>query len=1046
MGYTISGFINLHNHSEYSLLDGAGNLKQRAEQAKKLGQKAVSISDHGNLIGAPEHIEECNKLGLKPIVAVEAYFVPDRHIKDKHNRQNWHLLLIAKNEQGWKNLIKLTTEAHLTGFYHHPRVDWELLEKYHEGLYCSSACVGGYLPQLIQQGNERKVIDCIEKHLSIFKDDYRLEIMPHDFPAQRLVNIKLANLAFKFGIPLLATGDSHYPYEDWKDTQDVLLMLSTGQTVENRKKKRELGEDVYEINAPLHMFSEKEMYESFAKHHPDLPKDVVIRAIEESGLMAEKIESFKISKESKFPKFKNKEDSILTIKKWCREGMDRIGKNGDPEYEDRLTNELKTIQDLGVTDYFYLVGLVVRWARDEAKIRVSSGRGSAAASLVCYLSRITMIDPIAHEFLFERFLNPNRKGLPDIDIDFEHTRREEIKAKFIELLGDDCVANISAFQRFGPKAALKDVARVLDVPFYEANRASKEIPEAKDVGGAGNVPPLKKLRKTIPEVDQFFNKYPEVWKHAVRVEGHVKGLSQHAAGLVITDKPITEYMPLIKGKNEILTAWSDSARSPIISDYGFPKMDVLGLDSLTKQGNTLRLIKERTGEDIDLDELEVAKNPEAVDQEVLKFFREGKTLGIFQFGGSKQIASFLRHMRPDRFEDLVAANALFRPGALEGGDAYKYGDLKRGKIPVSYWHPSVEPYLKKTYGIMCFQEQLMQIAQELGGFSPGESDDMRKATSKLYRMGRKEAQEFMSQYYDKWSKGCEVKGLKKHESDAIWERMIAFGSYSFNRPHAGSYALIAYQDAFLKLRLMEFYATLLTFEKNIEDIIREAKDLGVKILPPDINRSGPEFTITDEGLRYGLLSVKFLGKNAEEEILQKRPFNSIDDFKERIEKKKCNKRVFDSLLWAGAFDSLGGREVIPVDQKRQMEIKSMGVALSAKELSREYISVLEKRINTEDQVAGMTEGSKAVVGGELTTVKRHKIKRGRNQGEIMGFVTISFQGNSYDCTIFKEKFDKYQSIIKEGNVILLKGRKGENEEILADSMIEIDKLIEAINN
>lgn len=1042
----MANWVNLHSHSEYSLLDGAGSVFQRAEQAKKLGQSAVAITDHGNLIGAPEHIKACEQFGLKPIVGVEAYFTPDRHLKDPEHRQSWHLLLLAKNEQGWKNLIKMTTEAHVNGFYHYPRLDWELLERYHEGLICSSACVGGYLPWLILTRSESEIADCIEKNLYIFGDNYYFELMPHDFPAQRTVNNKLVNLSVKYGVPFIATGDSHYPYENWRDTHDVLLMLSTGQTRTTRKKKRELGEDVYEIDAQLHMFSEQEMYEMFEKHHPDLTYDSVREAIEEAGNIADSIEPFEIDKSNKFPKFRGKDNPDEILERWCTDGMRRINKTHDEVYQQRLEHELKTIKKLGVSDYFVVVGKLVRWCRDEAKIRVSSGRGSAAGSLVCYLSRITMIDPIAHELLFERFLNPNRKGLPDIDIDFEHTRREEVKDWLANEYGEDHIANISAFQRFGAKSAIKDVSRVLDVPFYESNKVTKYIPEAKDVGGAGNIPPLERLRKTSTEIDEYFNKYPEVWKHALRVEGHIRGLSQHAAGIVLTDKPITEYMPLIKGKSGILTAWSDSAGFPIISDYGFPKIDILGLDDLTKQGYTLKLLKDKFGIDIDLDDLEISRNPEAVDQKAMEFFREGKTLGIFQFGGSKNITSFLRHMKPDRFEDLVAANALYRPGPLEGGDAFRYGDLKRGKLPITYWHESVKPYLEKTYGILCFQEQLQQIAQELGGFSPAESDDMRKATSKIYRMGREEAQEFMAQYYDKWTEGCEKKGLSRPESDSIWERMIAFGSYSFNRAHAASYALIAYQDAYLKTYLMEFYASLLTFDSNIEEIIREARGLGVKILHPDINKSEPEFTVTDEGLRYGLLSVKYFGKNSEQEIISKRPFTSIEDFKDRVEKRSCNKRVYEYLVWAGAFDSLGARDELPVEEKRKLEITSMGVALSEQEFSSKYKSLLKERINTEEEVGLMDEGAKAIIGGELTAVKRHRIKTGKNQGKHMGFVTISFNGDSWDCTLFKEKYEKYEALLKEGNVILLKGRKGENGEILTDSLIEIEKLIEAIEN
>lgn len=663
------------------------------------------MTDHGTLGGIPEHLQVCKKANIKPIVGMEAYFAPDRFVKDKEHRKNWHLLLIAKNYQGFKNLIKLQSYSHTEGFYHKPRVDWGLLEQYSEGIICSSACVSGYLPHLIQEGDTNGVHECIERHLSIFgEENYRFEIMPHDFPAQTLVNITLSDLAQTYNIPLLATGDSHYPYEDWKDTQDVILMIATGQTKAKREKKREAGEDVYEIDAALHMFSEDEMYERFAKAHPSLTKQTVKSAIEESNLLAERIEEFGLDTTVKMPKVtKGPKEAEDILKKWAYEGLDRVGKRLDETYIKRFETELEVMKKLNVLDYLVLVARMVRWARGQG-IRISSGRGSVSGSLTAYLTKITTIDPIAHELSFERFLNENRKGLPDIDLDFQSDRIPEVLEWLGKEIGEDNIAHIGSYGVYHPKMALKDSARVLNVPFDKINYITKLIPDASDVGGSANVPPLETLRSENDEIKKFASEYPEVWKHATRIEGNIKQLGKHPAGILVTNEPIIEHVPLIKGKSNIVTAWTDSANFPVISILNLLKIDVLSLDGLTNQGKTIKMIEETYGEKIDLDDLEITRNPEASEDEILEIFRKGLTLGIFQFGGSRGLINYCKHVKPNRFEDLIAINALYRPGGLEGGDAFKYGDLKKGKIPVKYWHPSVEPILNKTYGILCVAE------------------------------------------------------------------------------------------------------------------------------------------------------------------------------------------------------------------------------------------------------------------------------------------------------------------------------------------------------
>jgi DNA polymerase-3 subunit alpha len=1040
------GFINLHAHDEMSLLDGAGTPKQRAEQAVKLGQDSLAITNHGNLCSAPTHIQACKEYGLKPILGMEAYFKPDRTKKDVEHKKAYHLILLAKNIDGWKNLMKLSTEGQLSGFYHKPCVDYELLKKLGNDIICSSACISGYLPMAIQNGDDHLARETIERHLEIFgEDNYFLELMPHDVPAQSLVNIKLANYALDYNLKLVATGDSHYPYEEWKDTQDIILMISTGQSTNKRIAKKEAGEDVYQIDVPLHMFSEDEMYEMFGTNHSNLTQQLVTDAINQSGKIADQIEEFDVDRSNKLPRVDNAEKELHA---WCREGMERIDKVGDKVYEDRFEHEFKTLKDMGVVDYFVIVGRMVRWARDQ-KIRISSGRGSAAGSLICYLIKITTVDPIAHELLFERFLNPSRKGLPDIDLDFQADRRDEVKKWLADEYGSDRVCDIAAFATYGPRGALKDASRVLNVPFQEINLVTKVIPEAGDVGGAANVPPLTLLREEYGAIDKFAKKWPEAWKQALRIEGQTKGLSRHAGGVVVADKPITEYMPLMRGaKGEgVITQWSSRADADIISYINMLKIDILSLDGLTKQGYTVESIKRRLGIDIDLDTLPIASDPSAVDPEVMKLFQKGQTLGVFQFGGSQGITNFLRHTKPDRFEDLVAVNALYRPGPLEGGDAFKYGDLKNGKLPIVYWHELIKPYLEGTYGVMVFQEQMQQIAQALGDFSPSESDDMRKATSKVYRMGKVEAQKFMAGYKDQWIKGCKNHDLTEEQAADIWERLVAFGSYSFNRSHATSYSLAGYQDGWLKTYYpLDFYSSELTFDDEPQKIIREGRSRNITVSCPDINNSEAEFTILEDLLLYGLESVKQVGPVTMQEILEKRPFDSYDDFCDKVEKKKVDSQAKQNLLWAGAFDSFGMRDDLTVQEKRQQELAALTVALTGAGESLQYEKIIDERINTEDEIENALEGSGIVIGGELISIQRHTIKSGRNKGKEMAYASLAYKDNNYECTIFNKYWEKYSDLVVDGAVIMAHGRKGERGEILIDQMTTVEKLAKALEN
>jgi DNA polymerase-3 subunit alpha len=1045
-------YCNLHAHSEFSLLDGVGTPKQRASVAKDLGQPWLNISDHGSLMGVPQHIEACNDIGIKPIVGVEAYFRENRLDQTPENKKAYHLLITAQNDEGWHNLIKLTSEAWQSGFYHKPCVDWELCKKYRSGLTFSSACISGFLPMTLQEGTDQQIVDCVEKHLDVFGENFFLEIMPHDLPAQKITNLKIAQLHYDWDIPIVATNDSHFPFKEWQDTQDVLLMIATGQTVKKREAKKEAGEEVYAMGdiETLHFMSEEEMYESFARYHPDLPKQIVDQGMYNSGKIAEEVEPFEISKEPKIPVFfPDKDKGEALLRKWCEEGLERIDKQDDEVYRERYEYELSILKDKDVIDYILIVGDMVRWAREQ-HIRISSGRGSAAGSLVSYLSRITTIDPIAHGLLFERFLNPDRKGLPDIDIDFDSTRRSEVKHYLGEKYGHDHVVDLLSLGTFGPKSAIKDVGRVLGIPYPAFEQAANQVPEAKDVGGAGNVPSLTELYESNEIIKKYAREHKEAWKHSLRLEGQSKQLSKHAGGVVITKDPLTDDLPIIKGKDvegerNYVSAWTDKASAPVISDYGFLKIDVLGIDGLTRQGHTVRLIKQTEGYDVDLDELPVAKDPKAIDEEIMPIFQKGLTLGIWQFGSSG-FTSFLKQIKPTEFNDIVAANALYRPGPLDGGDAYRYAKRKNGKEPIEYWHPAVEPFLAETYGILCYQEQMMEIVKALGNFTPGQADDMRKATSKLYRMGKEEARQFMAGYKEQWDKGCLEHDLDQETADYIWQRIVAFGGYSFNKSHAASYGLISVQDAWLKWHYTKcLYTSLMTGEEDrIAEIIREARQLDIYVETPDINRSHAEFTIDGKYLLYGLASVKYIGPEAVETIVTERneggPFSSVDSFRDRIPKRKVNKRGLQYLIDSGAFDEFGERADFDNNTLRELEEEALGVALSGTGEALQYADIIESRINTQDEFERASHGTGLTIGGEIASVKKIVTKRGQD----MAFGSVVYKQDSWDITIFPKEFIKYEEQLKVGNSVMIRGRKDERGSVNLDVMVRLEELAEAL--
>lgn len=1037
-------YCNLHAHSDNSLLDGAVTPMERARLTEAMGQTSLSISDHGTLMGVPDHIKACKEYGIKPHVGIEAYFKPDRLKQDKHNKKSFHLLLTAQNEIGWKNLIKLSSEAYESGFYYKPNMDYALLKDHSEGVIASSGCISGYLPRLILDGAPQHEIDeCINRHLEIFGDNYYFEIMPHDLNEQRIVNQHLVKYSLDYGVPLLATNDSHYGKNEDASTQDVLLMIATGQSRNQREKKKEAGEEVYEMGEAdtLHMMGMDEMAKKFAKYHYDIPAAVIKKSLLESGKISDKIEEFELSKKIKIPKlYDTKEEARKQLESWCQEGMERIGKSGVAEYELRLDYELSVVYDMEVEEYFVLAANLVRWARDKG-IRISSGRGSAAASLINYLTKVTMLDPIAHKYKFARFLNKNRKGMPDIDLDFDPERIPEVIEYLEKLLGKDHVCHISAVGTYKPKSAIKDVARVLNVPFEDVNAVTKVIPDPP------NQPPLEILYKEYPEVADFLDSYPEVKKHAFKIEGMKKQLSRHAAGILVSPFPITDEMPIIRGKESMVTGFTDTAGAEWVTGLGWMKLDILSIDGLTKQGKIIESIYKRTGKRINLDELSVATDPDSADPKVLEILASGRNEGIWQFR-SKGASNFIKGIGPTSFYDIAVANALYRPGALDGGDAFKYADCKHGKDVPTYWHPSVKPYLESTYGIVAFQEQLMEIAEELGGYTPEDADDLRKTVSKLYRLGKAEAAKVMNENKPKFVEGCKSNGLTEEEADLVWERFLAFSGYGFNYIHASSYGFTAYQDAYLKAYYpMDFYAAHLSDTDEVASLVREARFSDIIVSPPDINISEDDFTIMDDKILYGLRAVKYIGGEAVKTIVRTRKhelYTSPTDFRLKVAPKKVNKRGLDYLVKAGAFDSLGEREGLTKQEKRELEAEAIGVELTGSEDALQYAHILESRIKTEKQVEEAADGTGLTVGGEITAIKQIEIKRGKFKGKPMAFVDISYKMDSYSCTVFTDKFYKYEDLLSEGNIVIVRGRKSDRGGLLLDTMARLEDLAQAL--
>lgn len=1052
-------FVHLHRHSEFSRLDGLGTAKQYADRAAELGMGALAQTDHGTVSGALHHIEACRKAGIMPISGVEAYFRPNRSLAKKFKqRQAWHLCLFAKDLKGWHNLLRICSVAYGNpdeggGFYQYPCVDFELLRRYSDGLACSSACVASWLNNLIKGGDSVAVNDYITQMTSIFGEDFWLEIMPHDFDEQRTLNLDLVRIANERSIPIVATNDTHFPYKEWADTHRIAKIAGSSSSFAKAKKDLEKGKAQYlaDLNPTLYLAHEEEMRMWFSQYHPDLPENVVDESIKNTELFVSKMKPFLLDKNNKLPKVtESAEESEKIMHEWIEDGLSKIYER-DPEnfqiYDDRVKEEWEILKSKGVFDYFVMVGDVCRWARSVG-IRVGLGRGSAAGCLISYLIGITAIDPISYGLLFERFLNPSRKGLPDIDLDFDSERRGEVKAYIARKYGEDHVADIITHMRFQPKSALQDVCRVYDIPYDVAHAVTDTIEIRQD----DEETTLEELFPLNDKLQEFAQKYPDIWEHAKRLEGSVRNIGKHAAGIIITPSPVVDFMALERGKKgDLVTSWSDAADFPVVSDYGFVKLDALGIKGLTKHDYACRLIEKRTGERLDLNSLEVLYDPEAVDQEVMEGFRKGYTIGVFQFGG-RGITSLLKEIQPDSILDITAANALYRPGPMKGGVHQQYAKRKHDPSLVSYWHDLVEPVLSETYGIVAYQEQVMEISKQIGGFSAAEADDLRKAMGKLYRIkGGSAAKEFMGQFEEKWFAGAESKGLTKKVADEIWHKILEFGHYGFNKSHSASYALQAYQDMFLKMKYpLEFYAAFLTYEDDDDKkkiAIREARARGIKILPPDVNTSGVGWTVDHEeqALRFGLLAINGIGEVGSSQIIKERSkaqYGSMENLSERC--PKINKSGMDALRESGAFDCFGGREGASQGEIAVWEKERLKMSLTVSADSMKHGELIKEVIYSEEEIEELDQGARVVVGGEISKVEVKKTKK----GDPFANVTIVFDMNEWRVKFWKQQLARFEDLLTEGNSILVAGSKNEwngTISIVASTVTDVETYAAELN-
>ncbi|MFA6422401.1 MAG: DNA polymerase III subunit alpha [Candidatus Buchananbacteria bacterium] len=1049
-------FVHLHTHSHYSLLDGLGKVDELIKKAIEYNMPALALTDHGVMYGAIEFYKKAKKAGIKPIIGVEAYVARNGHLnkRPKLDEKPYHLILLAKNEIGYKNLAKLTTIAQLDGFYYKPRIDFELLEKYHDGLICSTACLGGEMANHIINDNMPGAYDMIERYQKLFgKENFYLEVQYNPSIAkQKIVNDKIFEISKELGVPVIATNDVHYVNKEDDFAQDVLLCIQMKRVLSEPDRMTMMGED-WSFKSP------QDMADSFSDH-PEV--------IENTLKIAEQCNLELILGKNILPNFPLPAGMTADeyLKELCEQGLiERFGKdNITPELRERAEYELSVIEKTGYAGYFLIVSDFIIWAKDNG-IVVGPGRGSAAGSIVAYLTKITNIDPIKYNLVFERFLNPERISMPDIDTDFADARRDDVLRYVSEKYGQDHVAQIITFGTMAARNAIRDVGRAMSLPYSYCDKVSKLIPMGMKLAEATeSVPELKEI---LADEDG-----QKLLKVAKRLEGVVRHASTHACGVVITPESIDNYAPRQYGSGESIVVQYEGHS---VEDLGLLKMDFLGLSNLTIIEQTIKIIKKIHGLEIDMDHMPLD------DEKSFKIFQDGKTTGVFQFE-SAGMKRYLRQLLPTDIEDLIAMVALYRPGPMEYIPDYING--KHGRKKPHYLHPKLEPILQVTYGVAVYQEQILQIARSLAGFTYGEADVLRRAVGKKIK-------ELLDEQGGKLIEGMITNGVDKKVAQKIWEFIIPFASYGFNRSHAACYAMIAYQTAYLKANYpAEFMAALLTSDQQNSDRVaieaEECRQMGIEVLPPDINESFSTFTVVAESLqenkpriRFGMMAIKGLGENIIEEILKERKVNgkykNLEDLLVRVKSKDLNKRSLESMAKSGCLDSMGEREQmifnmdrilnfiqesnkaqasgqdslfasspdISVSNLRLQEVKP-ATKMQKLEWEREYLGLyVSEHPMTELGVAikgfvvacsslkNCPSGTQVRVAGIITSIKKILTKKNEN----MIFAKIEDGAGDVEVLVFPRVLEQNVHIWQAGNIIVCGGTisdKDEETKVLCD--------------
>ena len=1077
----MADFVHLHVHSEYSLLDGMSRIKDLPVRAKELGMKAIALTDHGVMYGAVDFYKECKKNDIKPIIGCEVYVAPHSRFDKEAGRDNGynHLILLAKNKTGYQNLSKLVSLSFVEGFYYKPRIDLEILEKYSEGLICLSACLAGSLSQAIIQGNMEKAEEIALWHKRVFKDDYYIEIQHNGLRQQIMINQKLIQLARKLDIPLVATNDAHYLKKEDSYFHEVLLCIQTGKRMSDEDRMRFETQEFY-IKSP------EEMADYFSEF-PD--------AIENTVKIAEKCNYDFEFGVTKLPNYDVPEEYATHLdyfKDLCYKGIkNRYGEKPAEEVMSRLEYEISVIDKMGYVDYFLIVWDYINYAKSVG-IPVGPGRGSGAGSIAAYAIGITDIDPLKYGLLFERFLNPERVSMPDFDVDFCYERRGEVIEYVERKYGKDHVSQIITFGTMAARMVIRDVGRVLDYPYSETDKLAKMIPMEVHI----TIPKALEQNREFKELYESNPSVKQLIDIAIKLEGLPRQASTHACGIVITKDPVDTYVPLYVNDGNISTQYTMN----LLEELGLLKMDFLGLRTLTVISDTEKLVKQNRGIDVEYDK-------EMNDPKVYKLWANGESIGIFQFE-SQGMTNFMKELKPDCLEDIIAGVSLYRPGPMDQIPRYIKGKQNPGHN--EYTHPALEPILNVTYGCMVYQEQVMQIVRELAGYSLGRADLVRRAMGKKkLDVMAKEREYFINGQVDENGNvlvpGCVRNGIDKESANKIFDEMAEFAKYAFNKSHAAAYSVVSYRTAYLKTYYPEEFmaATLNSFLGNLDKVpiyIYECKRLNIGILKPDINKSFTKFTVQDKKIRFGLGSIKNVGISAIETVISEREkngeFKSFTDFCERIQSGTVNRKCIECLIKAGCFDEMNQtRATLLASYERILDtINNQGRNSMANQVTMfdlvqpeetvKYQYTVLKELDERELLAQEKEMIGIYISGHPLEKIKEAIQRqtninsiqikdlnGENAGNfkdgqnvkyagtitsvkkkytkrntIMAFVTVEDLYGSAEIVVFDSVFSRCDNILVEENIVIVEGRLSIKEDEDARIIVQNIKEFSEENN